>query len=382
MNICKESDKYISLYIDDLLDDEDKEAFLKHIEECSDCAGKLKEAEYFNALCRDDQDIPLPDDFSASLHKRLLEEAKEESKLNYKSFFHNKKLIASLSTAAILVISVMAYSFLPKFGSSQDTASIAGIAESQTAGADSQYAKKSETQNNMSAETGSAKNGVALDTAAGTQAEKAKEAEEGEKLTSGASASREQDTQKSSLRVAKDSAAADAGSSENNEMNAKIAYSIASEPGYYSNYAELNLSVSTEGSEIIGDFRNFMKGIGLIEIKPITDSNQNKNSTKTSAQQEYVEYYMSKAQYSTLLNQAEKYNLKLSTKTDIITKDVTELYNNLKKRRSEIIGRIDNALLKSEDTTALEKEEIRINYEMKKIINGQDMVTVRIFFIL
>ena len=51
MNFCEESDSYISLYIDDMLEEKEKEEFLIHIKQCAKCAQKLNEESYFADLC-------------------------------------------------------------------------------------------------------------------------------------------------------------------------------------------------------------------------------------------------------------------------------------------------------------------------------------------
>ena len=131
MNFCKECDEYISLYIDELLDDETKSDFLEHMNNCRHCSAKFEEALYCSELCKEEQDIPLPENFSEALHIRLQQVSESSNNKNKQEklvfIVKSKRFIASLSTAAVLVISLLAYNLMPSMVTKND--SIANYSE-------------------------------------------------------------------------------------------------------------------------------------------------------------------------------------------------------------------------------------------------------------
>ncbi|WP_192929772.1 DUF4349 domain-containing protein [Alkaliphilus serpentinus] len=68
---CKNFDYYSSLYIDDMLSENEREDFLQHIEECSICKMALKNLQTVVECLKDIEDIELPPDFNTTLRQRL-----------------------------------------------------------------------------------------------------------------------------------------------------------------------------------------------------------------------------------------------------------------------------------------------------------------------
>jgi len=441
MNFCKESDKYISLYLDELLDDKSRIEFLKHIEGCSQCTPKLKESSYIAAICREDQGIQLRENFSSSLHERLLEISPKQSKNKFVAFVYNKKFIASLSTAAILAVSLLAYNLLPQMGTSKSPTSMAnetvqvkayskangnfGSSEDKSnlkPGGTGNNALTSKQANSASAEiqANSASAEIQADsassdsTATGTQADiKVTTATADVTVTFSKSSPIEKTQNNVQAKEDQDKAETSPNSNEASKRKENEAtYNIMAleDPSdtnkYFSNYAELNLKVSDQRIEI-EDFRKFMKEAGAIELKPVTINsvggnpainteesiveNTVESQTETSITTEvqtrlissqYVDYYLPFNLYGTLKSQATKYKLELSTKTDIIKNDNTDKYNVLNTQISEIDKKITEALNKGEDASTFEADKIKLTEEINKIIAEKEMITVRTFYIL
>lgn len=396
MNFCKKNDEYISLYIDELLDDKTKIEFLKHMEECSECAKKLKEASYFAQLCREGQDLTLPDGFSSSLHRRLLEVSAGESKSKLRLFVYNKRFIASLSTAAVLVISLLAYNLLPQMGSKKD---ISGIsiknAQVEASSAEDSYSGSDENKDNINEKsTSESAPTVSSQTESLTGAGDVETT-----VTFGEAApdTSRKTSDKSDLRSAQGSAKQSSSSQEPIKKKAlkdeTALYTMKSEDQldtisqqYFLNYVELNMKVSP-GSIEIEDLRKFMNELGAIEQKPVTINSVTENSDDTSTQTtvktpEFIDYYLPLSLYNTLSDQAIKHKLELNSKTEIITNDITNIYKELNIQIIEVNKKTEEALKKGEDTTNFEAEKIRITEEMNKIIAAGEMITVRVFFIL
>ena len=393
MNFCKENDKYISLYIDELLDDKRKMQFLKHTEECKECAEKLKEASYFAELCRDNQDIELPEDFASSLHKRLLEEVHpNQSKSNPLFLLYNKKFIASLSTAAILVISLLAYNLLPQIGTQNKTSSTANDMQQQEASTVTDQNKSGIMAE--SAEDGALSNSPAGDSQAGsTNATKDVQItlkfnqevpEARQKAAEPSTNTSNQDYEKAKSNSHDSAAKKDAG-----DQTALFTMKLEDQPDannqqYFLNYAELNLKVTPGGIEI-EDLRKFMIEQGAIEQKPVTISSvvtTTAESITLSALEEpqFIDYYLPLNLYSTLVSQAAIYKLDLSAKTDIIKNDITDIYKELNTQKQNIDKKIEEAIKRGDNTSTLEAEKTRLTEEMNKIITEKEMITVRVFF--
>ncbi|MHB8062311.1 MAG: anti-sigma factor family protein [Ruminiclostridium sp.] len=411
MNLCKKCDKYISLYLDELLEDKNKIDFLKHLEGCSQCASKLKEALYLADLCKEDQDIQLPENFSSSLHERLMEINTKDSKIKFGIFVYNKKFIASLSTAAILVVSLLAYNLLPHIASSKDSASGANetaTAQDEMSSALNGYSGSNELKSNIYAGEDTDKSASANDTTVGTLSDNSSAIEDTD-VTLKSNKQLSTNKTKNNVQAKKNQGKAETSPNSSEASKSKEAgatsrvFSEADQTDnnkykYFSNYTQLNLKVSPQCIEIKA-LRKFMKEIGAIEIEPVTINSVVGNSTESTvtAQTEnsatnsvqaslvssgYIDYYLPLQLYSTLVNQAAKYKLELSTKTDIIKNDITDRYNILDTRKNELDKKLSEALINGEDTSTFEAERVKLTQEMNKIIAEKGMITIRTFFIL
>lgn len=397
MNFCMESDEYISLYIDDLLNEEQKEEFLKHINECSECAQKFKEASFIAQLCRESDDIELPVDFSSSLHKRLVDLDAQETKNRNKLLIFNKKWIAGLSTAAVIVISLLAYNLLPQVGyKSSDT----GMAASDRAASQnsSQALGGSEIENGEQAEAFS---DAAQSADANSSSSAAKSAEPSIQITSKENAdvsvkSQFQSDSKSTETVANDTQLAmtfnPKQAIEEDKINQRATDSIdqpvtkiagGNEESlftimgtglkYYSNCAELSLNVITQRIEI-DVLKKLMSELGAVVIP--FDVKKDAGITN----QEFLDYNMPLNQYYELIHRSvNEYDLKLSAKTDIIQTDITKEYNELNTQKADIVRKISEAKTKGEDTSVLESTQKELSEKINNILMKNSMISVRIF---
>lgn len=416
MIFCDNSDLYISLYIDDQLEQNDKEEFLKHIEECPQCAQKLKEESYFIQLVNDEETVELPDDFSSSLHSKLIEVSKKEYNNKSKLLFFNKKLMAALSTAAVVVISLLAFKLLPdmlpgidKTGYSESAApqATAGTADiQQQLGSDTDRNAHNEEVNGSGAadykavpkpKVAAADSAQTQETAQDESAQKEAAARSGVsnsnlkgvvesesmrdfKVKASVKADSREKSENSSVAESTGNTAAGGGENQSEKV---IAFSLA-EPAddtktlYYKNYVELNLTVSLDETEVeklkklMGEQEAVEQASGLMEgfaanYKDIVA---------------YTDYIIPLSEYGSLKSEALlKYKLELQAKTDIIKTDVTEEYNNLEIQKNDIENKISEALNKGQDTTALEAEKSTLVKQTDKIIAQSGKITVRIFFV-
>ncbi len=418
MNFCKECDEYISLYIDELLDDETKSDFLEHMNNCRHCSAKFEEALYCAELCKEEQDMPLPENFSEALHIRLQQVSESSNKKNKQEklvfIIKSKRFIASLSTAAVLVISLLAYNLMPSMVTKND--STANYSEAPQL--ESKKAQTTDNLGDLNSEVGKSMQDQAsgennLSSAKSTEEVAAGVMSEDKdiKLTFSESIptdNKENAATDNNLRVrtfqVEQGVDTDSGSQDAQQKNDALLYSISSNnpdtAKYISNYSEIKMAVSAERKEI-EQLKLLMNDIGASELHKVSENNVDKNmnsaensdkaNSNTSAiesatsfiiDQEYVDYYLPINQYSLLETRSEKYHLEFNSKTDIIKKDISEIYNELNKKKVEIDNKITIASKNKEDTSAYEAEKERLIQEMNKIINEKEIVVVRIFFVL
>ena len=424
MDFCKESNMYISLYLDELLDDKSRIEFLNHIEGCSQCSVKLKETSYFADLCREDQDIQLPEDFSSSLHKRLLKISTKDSKIKFGVFGYNKKFITGFSTAAILAISLLAYNLLPQMGLSKDATSMANekarietsndvsdvysgsseVKSSRQAGATNDgtisNTKASASASTEASTEASTAASTAVSTAAADTQVTTRDVDVTIKFNKASSIEEPENNLQARIYQDKVETSANSDEASKKKENDTNYYNFSEVTKvdtnkYFSHYAELNLKVSPERIEI-ENLRKFMNEMGAIELKPATINGVVEKSVESTLEvptttaittspqnplqnSEYIEYYLPLSIYSILESQATKYKIELSQKTDIIDNDITEKYNVLNNQRVEIDKRIEETVKKRENTSTLEAEKLEITQELNKLIAEKEMITVRIF---
>lgn len=427
MIFCDNSDLYISLYIDDQLEQDEKEKFLKHLGECPQCARKLEEESYFIKLINDEEALALPDDFSASLHSKLIEVNKKVNNNRSKFLIINKKVMATLSTAAIVVISVLAFKLLPASWSGMDKTSFSKSEVSQgaadTADKNEKPSNKKSAQDSESSTPRATKEeggGIAADTdssaadqaiwneaasrdevkygtkssadksqiikdykvKASVKADKANKADKTDKTDKSKKTGKiypEENSDNSAVARNNGNRAAGADS----ESQQKVAFAIAGSVDdkkmfYYKNYAEYDLTVSAMGTDM-EKLDKFMLEQGAEEQGAGLMRGFTANREETVA---YRDYNMPLSAYGSLKSEALlKYELQLIAKTDIIKTDITQEYNDLEKQKSNIEKKIDKALAKGQDTTDLEAEKASLLEQISKLSAEGDMISIRIFFV-
>lgn len=367
MNFCKESDRYISLYVDDLLNPNEKEEFLKHIEHCIECSMKLKEMSLIADICREDDAIQLPDDFASSLHNRLVEMNIQEKNSKVKPFVYNKKWIAGLSTAAVIAISLFAYNMLPHV--------------------------------NLSKTSSMSDNGIAMDSAVtgegsaqsyGGSQEKAAAAPETQESLSVAQNSQRAGDADDSTKVeittkdqssSKDAAASDKSASQRKSSESTALPKIAEESTldtmfsimviaaqYYENSVELRLDITTKRIEIDA-LKQVMKELGATEA--FVDRSED-------GEIQSFDYTMPLERYDQLFARAAVYHVKLTATTDIVKNDVTALYHELNAKKNELDQKIEAAKEEGEDISALEAERNTLIQKINDIIVKNDRISVKI----
>lgn len=397
MNFCEESDLYISLYIDDLLEETDKKEFEKHLDECPKCAQKLKEQSFIAQMCKDDEDMPLPEDFSSSLHSKLIEVSEKEYNNKKKIFIFNKRIMAGLSTAAVVVISLLAYNLLPGLNAGFDkTGSLSGSAQPEAAAAPATTgsgAKFGESTASGSASSDSIDEAASIgsvNTDSSSQAlQKAKEDEKGasaaDKSTSESGNSEERKptvTKKVVPDIRYKSESVPEGT-DSSSLKTTMCLAMADEtennaPQYFTNYIEMDLSVSSAEAEM-DKLKQFMADYGAAEESSGMLNGFTANTNDASA---YIEYSLPLSLYGSLQSEALlKYKLELKAKTDIIKDNITEDYNELTNQKIDIENKISEALKKGEDTSTFEAEKSTLIKKINELTAKNQMITVRIFFV-
>lgn len=419
MNFCNECDEYISLYIDELLDDETKSDFLRHMDKCRHCSAKFEEALYCAEFFKDEQDIPLPENFSEALHIRLQQVSESSNKKNKQEklvlIIKSKRFIASLSTAAALVISLLAYNLMPNMVTKNDSTANYSEAlqleskKAQTTDNLGDFSRNSEVEKSMKDQASGESNLPNTKDSGEVSAEVSSD-DKDIKITFSEplpTEKKENDNTNNNIRIKafqfEEGVDTDSGSQDAQQKNDALLYSIAgNNPDtvkFISNYVEVKMEVSADRKEI-EQLKLLMSEIGANELHTVLDNNivesinsaedsdkaESNTSTIESATsfiiaQEYVDYYLPLNQYSLLKTRAEKYHLEFNSKTDIIKKDISQIYNELNKKKVEIDNKITNASKNNEDTSAYEAEKERITEELNKIINEKEIVVVRVYFL-
>ncbi|QNU68362.1 zf-HC2 domain-containing protein [Ruminiclostridium herbifermentans] len=420
MNFCKDCDEYISLYLDELLDDETKSDFLEHMEQCSQCSAKFEDALFCAELCKEEQEIPLPENFSETLHIRLQQVSESTNKNNTREklafIIKSKRLIASLSTAAVLVISLLAYNLMPSMVTKdQSTANYSETAQmemskmAEDTDNSGDISVNSEEEKSIQAKANGENNisstNDTKEAAAGGPSEDAKI-----KITFSepATADKKEDTiadNSFKMRTFEDRENTESGSKDVLLENDTLQYSILGNnldtKEYISNYSEIKMEVSAEGTEI-EKLKLLMNDVGASELHIFADNNivedsnmifagsPDKDNSNVSTNEiaeafvtdpEYIDYYLTLNQYSLLEAKAAKYHLEFNSKTDIIKKDVTHIYNEINKKQEEIDNKITNASKNNEDVSVYQAEKERLTEELNKITNEKEIVVLRIYLV-
>lgn len=426
MDYCKEFDEYVTLYIDELLDDATKSAFLNHIAHCSKCSVRFSDAMYCAELCRGEQDIQLPENFAESLHTRLQEVkevsengnknnsidnniAHEQGKLVY--LLKSKRLIASLSTAAVLVISLLAINLLPNINMSDHSKSLADYS-------DNTRIENKEDGNISETHSNSISSGVDKS----VHNEESEKPSSSDNLNSKAKAStgviavegndkkvantqpsvsnKNEQNPRSRAIQGTEEAIATSMNPDTDQKDTVSLYSFAnskefdSDNKFVSNYVEIKMKVSDEQKDI-SNLDLLMNEIGATELHTPYNSLVGNNAGNTVASTgkanqdaqskttvlKYKDYYLTLNQNKKLDSSAEKFNLEFSSKTDIIKKDVSSIYNEIKNQKTEIDNIITNAAQNNQDTSNYDVDKAILTKEMDTIANEKEIVIVRVLLV-
>lgn len=378
MDFCKESTQYVSLYIDDMLEESTKREFEKHMNECNRCAEKVKEALALVELLRESDDIMLPQKFSSSLHNRLVEVAENQKENKGKLFIYNKKLIAGLSTAAVLVVSLLAYSLLPQTPHNRQTTSISADITAP------KEVKDSTKDANVSGKESTQESTQESNTQTGdiyvTQPSSDKLAADNSKNTTQHYTQKrvfeKKDENKALLKSSKSTKKTDEESKEKTESvyKTKIAEQTISLQ-YFSNTAEMTLNSALDKENEDEALKGLMLELGG---KELTSDGE---TIVIMTQKNYIDYVIPLDSFTKIQQLAyEKYNLELSIKLPVTKENITEQYIELEKQMDELTQKISDMEIKGNDTLILEKERNNLSQKMDEIIKNNGMITIRIFF--
>ncbi|MBN2796037.1 MAG: zf-HC2 domain-containing protein [Clostridia bacterium] len=101
---CNEFELLIDAYVDGEL--KETKAFEEHLKTCETCRLLYEETMAIKTLLQDLDEVPLPDDFEATLHDKLVEASKEQKIVP----FYRHPLVKTVSSvAAIGIISLLAF---------------------------------------------------------------------------------------------------------------------------------------------------------------------------------------------------------------------------------------------------------------------------------
>ncbi len=375
MDFCKESDYYISLYIDEMMDDTTKREFEKHINECSKCSQKVKEALALAKSCKESGDIMLPQNFSSSLHDRLVKVAENEKENKGRLFIYNKKLIAGLSTAAVLVISLLAYSLIPdtdlnRQAASNSTGIIASDPVKDSANDSSNSTQESVQQFNVQED----KNNE-------SQPYSGKQAADNSVITAPKYPTKRGSGEKGDKKAVSKSSQSEKKTDDELKDKTEEVYKtkIAEDTTslqYFSNTGEMILNNETQDKENENEaLKSLMSEVGGKELA------SDDTTVAFMVQKNYVDYVIPLDSYTKIQQLAnDKYNLNISIKVPVTKENITEQYKELEKQRDGITQKINDLEIKGDDVSALEKERDNLSQKMDEIVKNNGMITIRIFF--
>ncbi len=126
--LCEDVRLLLSLYIDDMLPDEEMTMVREHIESCDSCRDEYVLLKGIMEQTKELPELDLSADFTASLHNKIMaeaerkkaraEEKEEQEETQLQPIFVRKRRMypAFLATAAAIAISVFALGNLPEIG--------------------------------------------------------------------------------------------------------------------------------------------------------------------------------------------------------------------------------------------------------------------------
>lgn len=381
MDFCKNRNEFISLYIDKMLDDSTKIEFEKHVAICAECANRLKEESMLTELCRESEEIELPAEFSTSLHEKLKGIKLKENENSRRPFIYNKKWIAGLSTAAVLLVSLMAYNLLPDMRGTKDSASMAmdsRVQESVTASSDSSSSPRSPQTDDP--QLYQKENGTSGSAGASTESSGAGNSGAVQKFANATPSGGKAKGKYAENPVIGNAAPASDKNEEGNGKDSVYSLKMAQLSDfqqYFSNSAEMDLANTGDDSQNseIEEFAKLMKELGGRELESDQDTAELTGPV-------YVEYIISLDAFERIQKEAmDKYNLQINEKTPVKQQEITDEYNELNRQKNELDKKIDEAAKKSEDTSSMEEERDNLSQKMSEIVKNSGMITVRIYFV-
>lgn len=105
MRKCEEIRELMSLYLDDMLDENTIKDIKKHIESCEECRVELNTLRKIINIVRTIEEEDLPVDYSSNLHEKLLEEKRRiDLEKRKKAWYKNWRIYSAVAAAFLIVV--------------------------------------------------------------------------------------------------------------------------------------------------------------------------------------------------------------------------------------------------------------------------------------
>lgn len=138
MRNCSEINEMISMYIDDMLDEDTRREVDAHIDGCPSCRNELEELKAVLGMCVELPEVELPQGFGAELHEKLVHEKEKEDRRKQWTVLRNRIVKIGASAAACLVLIVLLQGFftnnnlMPAESMTKSTQSVAADTKNET----------------------------------------------------------------------------------------------------------------------------------------------------------------------------------------------------------------------------------------------------------
>ena len=163
MFTCNEIEFYASMYIDNMLSELEVKQFEQHLLSCEKCKARYYELKNIVETCDEIDEIPLPQNFEQMLHNKLLAIQPQKKNGILAFMLQYKRMIATVGTAAVIVVTLLAYNLIPHYSASRSDSSAAQnveAADKSTAVMGGIGGGTIENAEADSKETGDANNGI------------------------------------------------------------------------------------------------------------------------------------------------------------------------------------------------------------------------------
>ena len=161
---CNEIDFYASMYIDNMLSEQEVKQFEQHLLSCEKCKARYNELKNIIETCDEIDEIPLPQNFEQMLHNKLLAIQPQKKSGILAFMLQYKRMLATVGTAAVVLVTLLAYNLIPHYSTSRNDSSAAQNVEAaaDSTAAVGQYSGSAiEDPEADSKETGEAINDIA-----------------------------------------------------------------------------------------------------------------------------------------------------------------------------------------------------------------------------